>query len=607
MTRESTVGLRGGLRLALLSAAVIAGTVAAPGGALLGETRRVSVDSSGAQGSGSSGGGWISADGRYVAFHSAASNLVANDTNGKVDVFVHDRQTGATSLVSVAPASAGANGDSAAGPISADGRFVAFHSLASNLVPGDTNPFRDVFVHDRDAGTTTRVSLDSFDGQANGPSEGPSISADGRFVAFTSTASNLVGGDTNATYDVFVKDLQTRETARVSVSSAGLQGNAGSADASISADGRFVAFTSSASNLVDDDTNGTADVFVHDRQAGTTARIAVGGRPAISADGRFVAFSSQAANLVPGDTNSRLDVFVHDRTDGTTARVSVTSAGAQANDNSFAPSISADGRFVAFTSSASNLGVHDVNFAPDVFVHDRLTAVTEQASVDGAGNGGDLESAIGTSLTADGRAVAFASRASNLVPDDTNGVSDVFVRGAPPIAPDTTPPVLSVPAGVVADATGCAGAAITYDVSAVDDTDPAPGVSCSPASGTSFPIGITTVQCTATDAAGNAAAASFTVTVRGAVDQLNDLIARVQDLNAKQGIVNSLDAKLQAAREALDAARAGDASSACGKLEAFSNEVRAQSGQAITEADAEFLIAAASRIAAVICCANEVP
>ncbi len=238
MTRESTVGLRGGLRLALLSAAVIAGTVAAPGGALLGETRRVSVDSSGAQGSGSSGGGWISADGRYVAFHSAASNLVANDTNGKVDVFVHDRQTGATSLVSVAPASAGANGDSAAGPISADGRFVAFHSLASNLVPGDTNPFRDVFVHDRDAGTTTRVSLDSFDGQANGPSEGPSISADGRFVAFTSTASNLVGGDTNATYDVFVKDLQTRETARVSVSSAGLQGNAGSADASISAASR---------------------------------------------------------------------------------------------------------------------------------------------------------------------------------------------------------------------------------------------------------------------------------------------------------------------------------------------------------------------------------
>jgi Tol biopolymer transport system component len=402
--------------------------------------QRVSVASDGTEGNDDSWWPSMSADGRYVAFQSRASNLVPGDTNGTWDVFVHDRMTGQTTRVSVASDGTEGNGVSGLPSISADGRYVAFVSAASNLVPGDTNGKFDVFVHDRVTGQTTRVSVASDGTEGNDDSWWPSISADGRYVAFSSLASNLVPGDTNGTWDVFVHDRLTGQTTRVSVASDGTQGNNGSGDPSISADGRYVAFSSLASNLVPGDTNGTWDVFVHDRLTGQTTRVSVASDgtegngvsrrpPSISADGRYVAFYSEASNLVPGDTNELVDVFVHDRLTGQTTRVSVASDGTQGNSYSQWPSISADGRYVAFMSWASNLVPGDTNEVQDIFVHDRMTGQTTRVSVASDGTEGNGDSWL-PSISADGRYVAFASEASNLVSGDTNGKRDIFVAAA---------------------------------------------------------------------------------------------------------------------------------------------------------------------------------
>ncbi len=417
-----------------LLVAVLTGAAAGQG------TSRVSVDSGGMQGNLASGwyGCAISADGRYVAFWSRATNLVGGDTNNVADVFVHDRQSGTTERVSVDSGGVQGGAKSLYPAISADGRYVAFQSDASTLVVGDMNATSDIFVHDRRSGTTERVSVDSGGAEGNGLSYYAAISVDGRYVAFDSSATNLVAGDTNAFTDVFVHDRQSGATERVSVDSGGAEGNDGSGGfLSISADGRYVVFGSYATNLVGGDTNGLFDLFVHDRQIGVTERVSVDSAgaegnglsfyPSISADGRHVAFASIASNLVGGDTNASYDAFVHDRQSGTTERVSVDSSGAQGDFDSFYPVISADGRHVAFPSYTTNLVGGDTNGAPDVFVHDRQSGATERVSVDsdGAqGNSGSYE----PSISADGRYVAFHGLATNLVGGDTNGVSDVFVR-----------------------------------------------------------------------------------------------------------------------------------------------------------------------------------
>ena len=384
-----------------------------------GTTERVSVASDGSEGDSDSYSSAISADGRFVAFESYASNLVPVDTNDTIDIFVHDRQTGTTERVSVA--SDGSEGDSdsysSAISISGDGRYVAFESYASNLVPGDTNDMGDIFVHDRVTAETTRVSVDSAGNEGNAWSYGVAISADGRHVAFRSYASNLVPGDTNDMGDIFVHDRQTGETTRVSVDSAGSEGNGWSEYPSISADGRFVAFESYASNLVPVDTNDTMDIFVHDRQTGTTERVSVASdgsegdsdsySSAISADGRFVAFESGASNLVPGDSNEMTDIFVHDCQTGTTERVSVASDGSEGDSGSYSSAISADGRFVALSSYASNLVPGDTNGTEDIFVHDRGTesitkeagageTVTTDAEADGATRLEPVETSVTT-------------------------------------------------------------------------------------------------------------------------------------------------------------------------------------------------------------------
>ncbi|MFO7946328.1 MAG: fibronectin type III domain-containing protein, partial [Armatimonadota bacterium] len=439
--------------------------------ATAGTTERVSVSSGGFEANDTSQYSAISADGRYVAFASHASNLVSDDMNDRKDVFVRDTVAARTTRVSVASDGTESNADSSAislPSISADGRYVAFVSDASNLVAGDTNenrwglPARDVFVHDSLTGQTERVSVASDGTQGNGNSKAVSISPEGRYVAFASYASNLVPGDTNKddmgspALDVFVHDRVTGQTERVSVASDGTQGNDESWGGSISANGRYVAFCSSATNLVPGDTNGESDIFVRDRQTGTTTRVNVasdgtqahsssdlwyaegsyGG--SISADGRYVAFTSYANNLVPGDTNENSmglpvrDIFVHDRMTGETERVSVASDGTQSNDYSAEENISADGRYVAFLSGASNLVPEDTNGHGDVFVHDRRTGETSRISVSSNGVAGDGYSHC-AAISADGRYVAFESEASNLVRRDMNFEADIFIhdRGIP--------------------------------------------------------------------------------------------------------------------------------------------------------------------------------
>ena len=417
----------------------------ASGAALAAHTERVSVSSTGEQGDAVSRAQWesvhtISADGRFVVFESGASNLVPEDSSLFQDVFVRDRWLGTTELASVSTTSEQANHQSRVPAISADGRFVSFSSPASNLVSGDTNDEDDIFLRDRLLGTAERVSVSNEGDEAEHLSTSlySAISADGRLVAFDTNTDNFVpGGETGLDTDVFVRDRFAGTTEFISVNRLGGSSIGSSHQPSISADGRFVAFHSDSGNLVSGDGNGTWDVFVRDRLLAVTERVSVSstgaqgndgsGGAAISADGRYVAFDSIATNLVPDDTNECIDVFVHDRVLGTTERVSVSSLGQQGSLDSQFPSISAHGRFVAFVSSAFNLVPGDTNNLPDIFVRDRLLGTTERVSVSTAGEEANAASGP-ASISANGGCVAFYSEASNLVADDTNGVSDAFVR-----------------------------------------------------------------------------------------------------------------------------------------------------------------------------------
>lgn len=405
---------------------------------------RPSVGAKAAQANGSSVWSDVSGDGRHVAFPSEADNLVAGDANETSDVFVRDRKAQTTERVSVGPGGVEGDGYSNNIPaISRDGRFVAFTSAASNLVADDRNGSYDVFVRDRHARATYRVSVASDGREGVGDSYDPSLSADGRTVIFYSSATNLVANDTNGTLDVFLHDLRTRETERVSVGAGGKQANRYSYPGGISADGRYVGFWSAASNLVPGDTNREPDVFVRDRELGRTERVSVGPRGrqgdktsyvgALSADGRLVAFHSDATNLVPDDTNKNTDVFVHDRKTKKTRRISVGSGGAQGDNYSVVYShsvFSADGRYVVFESAAENLVPSDTNAALDVFVHDRKTATTSRVNIPRDGGQASSNSQQ-PAISADGRLVSFFSGAPDLLPGDTNQAIDVFLARRP--------------------------------------------------------------------------------------------------------------------------------------------------------------------------------
>jgi len=455
------------------------------------ETKCVSVDSSGAPSNDWSQEPAISEDGRAISFWSGGDNLIAGDTNAKADVFVYDRSTGLMERVSVDSSGAEANDSSFSfSALSADGRIVAFYSFATNLVAGDTNGEPEIFVHDRSTGITERICVDSTGAEGDGGSEFAALSFDGRFVAFDSGATNLVPNDANANEDIFVHDRQTGITERVSVDSTGAECHGLCFLPSLSADGRFVAFSSYASDLVANDTNGVCDVFVHDRATGATERVSVDSAGAqalhgdsawsrISDDGRYVVYQSWASNLVANDTNQYLDVFVRDRVLGTTERASVDSAGSEADGGGMGPTISADGRFVAFSSDATNLVAGDTNGREDCFVHDRVSGLTECVSVATPASPLDSDSE-GMSISANGELFVFWTDADNVVPGDTNGYPDVFVRdrvkaqwsnygvglagsnGVPALTAESDP-VLGVPLTIdVGNSSGAATAALLF-------------------------------------------------------------------------------------------------------------------------------------------------
>ncbi len=354
----------------------------------------------------------ITTDGRYIAFTSDATNLVAGDTNGVADVFVKDTQTGAVKGVSIT-----GNGGSLHPSIAADGSAVAFESAATNLVVGDTNATSDVFVTNLTTNVTIKVSGFGVT-QGNDFSGFPSMSATGAKVAYQTYATNLVAGDSNATADIVVATVAGASIARATTALP----NDYSASPSISGDGTKVAFQTYATNLVAGDTNATADVVVAALPAGTVVRATstqpndLSDAPSLNADGTKVAFQTYATNLFAGDTNATADVVV--ASVGGVATPATTTLG---NDLSGQPSISADGTKVAFQSYATNLVAGDTNATADVFTASAGTATFTAAALGNALSG---EPAI----SGDGTKASFTSYATNLVGGDTNGAGDIFKR-----------------------------------------------------------------------------------------------------------------------------------------------------------------------------------
>ena len=402
-------------------------------GSILLSVERVSVANDGREADSPSEWASVSADGRYVAFGSAAGNLVKGGKKPRSDVFVRDRTLGTTEQVSLGPGTQPGNHDSYMPSISADGRYVAFVSVASNLAPGDPPKTWDVFVRDRKEGSTRCVSLDLQGEPGQGNAGYPAISADGRFVAFQSDAPGMVPGPASEGFQVYVHELATQKTECVSVVASGAPAATWSSWPAISGDGRFVAFVSSA-GLDGGGAFPSGHVFVRDRSNGTTVRASRNSAGAeadgtcdwasISRDGRFVAFPSTARNLgSPKSTHS--NVFLRDLTQGTTKWVSHGRDGVVPDGASSMPYVSPDGRWVAYTSWASNLLPNDAAGVADVFRWDRERDETRIVSADAQGGSGN-GSSRGFGLSSAGQ-VVFESLSSDLVSGDANEVADIFL------------------------------------------------------------------------------------------------------------------------------------------------------------------------------------
>ncbi len=394
--------------------------------------------------------------GRYVVFSSLANDLVANDTNGRDDIFIRDMEAGTTTRVSIPNLSdqgtlgSEANSYSRTPTVSSNGRYVVFDSAATNLVVGDANAKQDVFLHDTQTGETVRVSTPNLANQATLGTEAFGISSlgcvsdDGRYVGFQSYAPNIVTSDLNLASDIFVHDRQTGVTAKISQHTDETPGNLFSDSCAMSSDGKIIAYYSAASTLVTGDTNVATDVFVHDLNTDITTRISVdsagnegtGGSatsPQISGDGRYVTFYSTFSNLVSGGSSGFAEIFVHDRNTGATTRASAPNLldqgtlGTQADNDGSYPSISDNGRYVAWGSNATNLVLNDTNDKWDIFVYDRVTGRTARANVDVSGN--QMETIYVSDwagISGDGRYVNFYGSYPNTSPSNTDLRSDVF-------------------------------------------------------------------------------------------------------------------------------------------------------------------------------------
>ena len=500
-------------------AATFATVLSAPPGAFAshGVTAPVSVNSAGQVGDAESNYADITPDGRFVSFASFATNLVPGDTNGVGDVFVRDRRTGVTERVSLGLKGAQGDGDSnmlgiaTNTAISDDGRFVAFKSEATNLARGDRNGLTDVFVRDRLAGTTERISAD-------GGGDQPAISPDGRFVAFVTA-----GIDSDFSDDVYLRDRVGGTTVRISVPVDGgpAGNNSGSPSVATRPGGPLVAFASSASNFVAGDDDQASDVFVRDLSgaAPVTERVSVSSdeapqqfadgssfgfgssAPAITGDGRFVAFQSDAVNFTtPAQTRNFSDVFVRDRQAGTTELASPNAAGGEANGQSQGPDLSPDGRFVSFASFATDLTdpADTDGLLQDAFLRDRQLGTTEMVSVSSTHEdvrSGPFDTHAGTGpLSADGLVSLFGTNADNLFAGDDNLSHDVYANDRRP-GTDLSLAKADAPDPVAARGT------LTYTLTAAND-----GASPAPAAGIrdTLPAGVTFVSASAgcTHAAG---------------------------------------------------------------------------------------------------------
>jgi photosystem II stability/assembly factor-like uncharacterized protein len=396
---------------------------------------RVSVDGEGAEGNNGSSKPSISSDGRYVAFQSDATDLIPGDTNDSTDIFVYDRTLDTIERVSVDGEGAEGNNVSLVPDISSDGRYVAFQSASTIFVPGDgdTNACDDIFVYDRTLDTIERISVSSEGSEGNNCSANPSISSDGRYVAFQSNATDLIPGDTNDYTDIFVYDRTLDTIERVSVDSEGGQATGGedggaSSNVNISSDGRYVIFQSFATNLVADDINDMRDVFIHDRETDATELVSVSsdealaGAPSqgasVSSDGRYVVFSSSATNLTGDEVNGLEALFLRDRTLGTTELI----PGAYFSGNGYVNDavISDDGRYIvysAYDESESNQNIYRYDTETNTEV-----LITEGTGIpDGGVNSSDPD------ISGDGSVIAFTSGNTDLVSGDTNSSDDIFV------------------------------------------------------------------------------------------------------------------------------------------------------------------------------------
>lgn len=434
----------------------------------------VSVSTTGALGDNSSYDPAVSSNGRFVAFTSYAANFWTPPFTGEhpSQVYLRDRLTGVTSLESLSSAGEVAGQSCYSAGVSDDGRFVVFQSDSTNLVPGIQDSTGRIYLRDRVTRETVCVSVRADGQPTSGDSDEPVISSNGRYVAYYSSDRNLVTGDTNGSKDVFVWDRTTGTTVRASLSSTGVEGARGSRSPSISGDGRYVAFITGnawAEGDIDsgvESTGDEVDVYVKDMVTGGVVRASVPATPgavadswgpAISADGRHVAFGSDAENLVLDDTNRYSDVFLRDLDTNVTTCISRSISGEQANGDSWSPSVNADGSIVVFTSSAGNLVPNDSSGAApvpavraaveragsdDVFVRDLGRGAFGMVSLSARGRPGDDDSGDATGISADGKTIVFDSDASNLVANDVNGDSDVLVAAyplAPPVSP--APPV----------------------------------------------------------------------------------------------------------------------------------------------------------------------
>jgi Tol biopolymer transport system component len=626
----------------------------------------------------------VSSDGRFVAFATDSDWAIEDDANGAIDLFVRDRETGSTDGIGRNEYGqlVGAYG----GTISDDGRYVAFVA-ADGILSDDANGYADVFLRDRQTDTTILLTRGA-EGPADGQSGVPQISGDGRFVTYESQASNLVAGDGNGASDVFVYDVAAGGTRLVSAGRSGGSAAGWSNEPSISATGRYIAFHSGAWNLHAKLNTFGIQVFVRDLKTNTVEVVSVdsGGAPgnygasfgaSISADGSQVAFASLSSTLDPADGNGEVDVFVHNRDEGTTRLVSLprgaAQTGEQSNGRSDEPQLSGDGSVVSFRSDATNLVPDDVNEASDAFAVKLATGsiVRLSSAADGSGGDGWTQRPL---LSGNAGLAIFSSNASNLAGD---GQSGTFV--VEPLA-FGEPPTINTPDGLTIEATSGYGTPLDYDVSATDPEDGEVPVSCTPGQGGEyqlgpvevtctatdsdgltgtgslvvtfvdttapvmqlepitavpngpdgtrmgwdtrptdnadwypdvvcepesfsdfvFPIGDTTVTCTATDDSGNSSTGSFVVHVLSVAELLRQAQAYLVEISVEPTLRKSLTSELETAARA---AERGKDSATCSAIGEYQDHVRAQSGKKLSVETADSMLANADAIRGIVPCA----